>query len=88
VAGRRPSCACSGYPQGLKGEDIILEARITAVADVVESMATHRPYRPALGLDKALEEIERGWGSLYDPLVAAACLRLFREKGFQLSPQG
>ncbi|MDP1674514.1 MAG: hypothetical protein Q8L65_15555 [Burkholderiales bacterium] len=51
-------------------------------------MATHRPYRPALGLDKALEEIERGWGSLYDPLVAAACLRLFREKGFQLSPQG
>lgn len=77
----------SGYPKGLKGEDIILEARITAVADVVESMATHRPYRPALGLDKALAEIERGSGSLYDPQVAAACLRLFREKGYQLSEQ-
>ena len=77
----------SGYPKGLKGEDIILEARITAVADVVESMATHRPYRPALGLDKALAEIERGSGSLYDPQVADACLRLFREKGYQLSGQ-
>lgn len=77
----------SGYPNGLKGEEIILEARITAVADVVESMATHRPYRPAQGLDKALAEIERGAGSIYDPLVAAACLRLFREKGYQLPPQ-
>lgn len=77
----------SGYPKGLKGDDIILEARITAIADVVESMATHRPYRPALGLDKALAEIERGSGSLYDPLVAEACLRLFREKGYQLSEQ-
>jgi PAS domain S-box-containing protein len=77
----------SGYPKGLKGEEILLEARITAVADVVESMATHRPYRPALGLDKALAEIERGSGSLYDPQVAAACLRLFREKGYQLSDQ-
>lgn len=77
----------SGYPKGLKGEDIILEARITAVADVVESMATHRPYRPALGLDKALAEIERGSGSLYDPQVAAACLRLFREKAYQLTEQ-
>lgn len=78
----------SGYPKGLKGEDIILEARITAVADVVESMATHRPYRAALGLDKALAEIEHGSGSLYDPLVAEACLRLFREKGYQLSAPG
>lgn len=72
----------SGYPQGLKGDDIILEARIIAVADVVESMASHRPYRPGLGMDKALAEIERGTGTAYDPVAVAACLRLFREKGF------
>jgi PAS domain S-box-containing protein/putative nucleotidyltransferase with HDIG domain len=72
----------SGYPQGLKGDEIILEARITAVADVVESMASHRPYRAALGLDKALEEIERGRGTDYDAEVVSACLRLFREKGY------
>lgn len=70
----------SGYPAGLKGDAILLEARITAVADVVESMASHRPYRAALGLDKALAEIERGAGTIYDPQVAAACLRLYREK--------
>jgi len=74
----------SGYPQGLKGDQIILEARIVAVADVVESMGSHRPYRAALGIDKALAEIERGSGSLYDPEVAAVCLRLFREKQYQL----
>jgi PAS domain S-box-containing protein/putative nucleotidyltransferase with HDIG domain len=74
----------SGYPQGLKGEEILLEARITAVADVVEAMSTHRPYRPGLGIDKALAEIERGRGSSYDPQVADACLLLFREKGFVL----
>ncbi len=74
----------SGYPQNLKGEEILLEARIMAVADVVESMASHRPYRPALGIDTALEEIKKNKGTLYDDAVADACLRLFRERGFQL----
>ncbi|PKO89977.1 MAG: hypothetical protein CVU18_02410 [Betaproteobacteria bacterium HGW-Betaproteobacteria-12] len=74
----------SGYPQQLKGEQIILEARIMAVADVVESMASHRPYRPALGLDKALEEIEKNSGRLYDPQVADACLRLFRQRSYRI----
>ena len=75
----------SGYPQGLKGEQIILEARgILAVADVVEAMMSHRPYRPGLGLDAALAEIERGRGILYDPIVADACLKLFREKGYTM----
>lgn len=74
----------SGYPQGLKGTDICLEARIVAVADVIESMASHRPYRPGLGLDAGLAEIARGAGSLYDREVADACLRLFREKGYSL----
>lgn len=73
-----------GYPRGLKGEEIVLEARIVAVADVVESMASHRPYRPGLGIDKALAEIESGIGTRYDPVPAQACLRLFREKGYQL----
>ncbi|MEW6332250.1 MAG: PAS domain S-box protein [Pseudomonadota bacterium] len=72
----------SGYPQGLKGEEISLEARILAVADVVEAMASHRPYRPGLGLDKALEEISQNRGVLYDPQAVDVCLRLFREKGF------
>lgn len=71
----------SGYPRGLKGEDIILEARIMAVADVVEAMASHRPYRPALGIEKALNEIETNMGLLYDAGVVKACVRLIREKG-------
>lgn len=74
----------SGYPQGLKGDEILLEARIIALTDVVEAMASHRPYRPAPGLDKALAEIRRGAGSVYDADVAAACLRLFEEKGFSI----
>jgi PAS domain S-box-containing protein len=74
----------SGYPRNLKGEEIIMEARILAVADVVEAMASHRPYRPALGIDAALEEIEKNRGIFYDKAVVDACLRLFREKGFQL----
>ncbi len=74
----------SGYPRHLKGDDILMEARIMAVADVVESMASHRPYRPALGIEVALEEIEKNRGALYDTDVADACLRLFREKGYQL----
>lgn len=74
----------SGYPRGLRGDAARLEARIVAVADVVEAMASHRPYRPALGIDKALAEIESGRGALYDPGVADACLRLFREKGYAI----
>ena len=73
----------SGYPQGLSGEEIILEARILAVADVVEAMASFRPYRPARGLDKALEEISQNRGVLYDPGVVDACLKLFTEKRVQ-----
>jgi HD-GYP domain-containing protein (c-di-GMP phosphodiesterase class II) len=74
----------SGYPQGLMGEDILLEARIMAVADVVEAMSSHRPYRAGLGIDKALAEIERGRATVYDAAVADACLRIFREKSYQL----
>ena len=74
----------SGYPNGLRGEEIILEARILAVADVVEAMATHRPYRPGLGIDAAMEEILKSRGTRYDAQVADACLRLFREKGYRL----
>jgi len=72
----------SGYPQGLKGEAIILEARMLSVADTVEAMASHRPYRPAHGIEVALAEIERHRGDWYDPAVVDACLRLFREKRF------
>ena len=72
----------SGYPQGLKGEDILLEARILAVADVVEAIASHRPYRPALGIDFALEEISGNKGILYDADVVDACLKLFQEKNY------
>jgi len=67
----------SGYPQGLKGDEICLEARILAVADVVEAMASHRPYRPGLGQDKALAEIETNRGRLYDAKVVDACLKVF-----------
>ena len=69
----------SGYPNGLHGDEILLGARIVAVADVVEAMASHRPYRPARGLDAALEEIRNGSGTLYEPNVVDACERLFRE---------
>jgi HD-GYP domain-containing protein (c-di-GMP phosphodiesterase class II) len=74
----------SGYPGRLMGDAILFEARILAVADVVESMSSHRPYRPALGPDAALEEIERNRGRLYDAAVVDACLRLFKDKGFSL----
>jgi len=73
----------SGYPSGISGDDIILEARILAVADVVEAMASHRPYRPACGIDKALAEISQKRSILYDPKVADACLQLFKEKEFK-----
>jgi len=74
----------SGYPWGLKGDEIIIESRILAIADVVEAMASHRPYRPAIGLNAALAEIEHNKGTLYDVDAVDACLRLFREKGFRL----
>jgi PAS domain S-box-containing protein len=74
----------SGYPSGLRGESISLPARVIAVADVVETMATHRPYRPALGLDAALAEIEKQQGRLYDSAVVAACLDLFRNEKYRL----
>ena len=72
----------SGYPQGITGERILLEARILTVADVVEAMASHRPYRPSLGLDKALEEIAEKKGRFYDPEVVDACVQLFAENKF------
>ena len=74
----------SGYPKGLKGEEILIEARIIAVADVVEAMASHRPYRPAQGIEVALKEIEKNKGCLYDDAVAESCLKLFKEKGYPL----
>ncbi len=74
----------SGYPHGLSGEDILLEARILAIADVVEAMASHRPYRPALGIDKALDEISKNKGILYDSAVVNACTKILAEQGFDL----
>jgi HD-GYP domain-containing protein (c-di-GMP phosphodiesterase class II) len=69
-------------PQGLKGDEILLEAQILSIADVVEAMASHRPYRPALGINIALDEIEKDKGILYNVGAVRACLHLFREKGF------
>jgi len=76
----------SGYPNGLKGDELLLESRIMAVADVVEAMASHRPYRAGLGIEKALAEIERGRGTAYDPAVVDTCLSMFREHRFELPP--
>ena len=76
----------SGYPQGLKGEDILLAARIIAVADVLEAMSAHRPYRPALGMEAAMAEIVKNRGTLYDPNVIDACLDIYQsesQNGFQ-----
>lgn len=75
----------SGYPNGLTGENIMIEARIMGIADVIESMSSHRPYRPAYNIDKALLEIVMQKGILYDPDVVDACVRLFNEKGFVFS---
>ena len=72
----------SGYPDGLRGDEILPEARILAVADTVEAMSSHRPYRPALGVDAALDEIEKMQGQLYDAAVVEACLGLFRDGDF------
>jgi len=73
----------SGYPNGLKGDEILMKAKILSVADVVEAMASHRPYRPALGIDKALEEISNNRDKLYDRNVVDACIRIIKEKGFK-----
>jgi putative nucleotidyltransferase with HDIG domain len=73
----------SGYPHGLKGNETMLEAKILAVSDVVEAMASHRPYRPSLGIDKALEEIKQNRGTLYDPIVVDTCLKIFSRDGFK-----
>jgi putative nucleotidyltransferase with HDIG domain len=72
----------SGYPFGLTNEDIILEAKILGVADIIEAMSSHRPYRPSLGIDHALEEIVQNKGKLYDPKVVDACVSVFNEKKF------
>ena len=73
----------SGYPQGLKGDEILLGARVLAVADVVEAMASHRPYRPALGIDASIAEIREGRGTRYNPDVVDACILAITEDGFQ-----
>jgi HD-GYP domain-containing protein (c-di-GMP phosphodiesterase class II) len=75
----------SGHPQGLKGESILLEARILSVADVVEAISSHRPYRPSLGIIFALDEISKNKGILYDANVVDACLKLFQKKNFIFS---
>lgn len=77
----------SGYPQGLKSDHILLEAKIITVADVVEAISSHRPYRAALGIEVALDEIKRGKGSVYEVSVVDACLKLFDEKKFAFSTQ-
>jgi PAS domain S-box-containing protein/putative nucleotidyltransferase with HDIG domain len=74
----------SGYPKGLKGDEISMGGRIMAVADVVDAMSTHRPYRPGLGVDSALAELKRGYGILYDKTVVDACINLIEDKGFKV----
>jgi len=78
----------SGYPKGLKDDQILLEAKIVGVADVVESMNSKRPYRDALGMDKALDEISRNDSELYDPEVVEVCKKLLRENGFKFEEVG
>ncbi len=73
----------SGFPQGIKGKDILIEARILAVAHALEELTTHRSYRSAFPLNEALEEVSSHSGSRYDPVVVDACLKLFREKGYK-----
>jgi len=74
----------SGFPEGLRGKEILMEARILAVADTIAAMTSHQTYRPALDIDAALDEIAKNKGALYDPEVADACLKLLREKGYRL----
>lgn len=77
----------SGYPKGMRTEEILQESKVLSVADVVEAMSSHRPYRPSLGIELALDEIENHRGIYYDPEVTDACLRLFKKKGYELSPE-
>ncbi len=72
------------FPDGIKGEDILIEARILAVADAVEDLTSHRSYRSSFPLSEALEKISSHSGTKYDPEVVAACLRLFKEKGYKI----
>jgi len=74
----------SGYPNGLRGDQIVEEAKVIGVADVVDAITSHRPYRPGLGVEVALSEIERGRGALYEPSIVDACLGLFREDGYSI----
>jgi HD-GYP domain-containing protein (c-di-GMP phosphodiesterase class II) len=76
--------SCHSYPQGLTGEQILLGARILAVADVLEAMSSHRPYRPALGLDIALKEINTQRGIFLDPAVVDSCMRLAKSGQFDV----
>ena len=78
-------CDGSGYPRGLVGDEMLMGGKVLAVADVVEAMMSHRPYRPALGIEMALAEIERGAGSIYDADVCQACTTVFREREFTFS---
>jgi HD-GYP domain-containing protein (c-di-GMP phosphodiesterase class II) len=73
----------SGYPQKIKGEEILMEARIIGVADVVEAMSSHRPYRPTLGIDQALEEINQNRNILFDGSVVDTCINLFQKSGYK-----
>ncbi len=79
----KPGKLSDGYPNRLTGDEILLEAKIIGVADVVEAMSSHRPYRPALGVEAALEEITKNKGILYDPEIVDVCVKLFKEKGFK-----
>ncbi|MEE8352619.1 MAG: HD domain-containing phosphohydrolase [Rhodospirillales bacterium] len=72
----------TGYPEGLKGDEITLEAKIISVADVIEAISSHRPYRPALGIERGIDVIKEGRGKFFDEAVADACLKLITEKGF------
>jgi putative nucleotidyltransferase with HDIG domain len=78
-------CDGSGYPRGLAADELLPASKILMVADVVEAMASHRPYRPALGVDAALDEIARGAGTVYDADVCRVCISIFREAGFTFS---
>jgi HD-GYP domain-containing protein (c-di-GMP phosphodiesterase class II) len=75
----------SGYPDGLKGDAIRIESRILAVADVMEAMMSHRPYRPGLGIERALQELDRGRGTSYDTAAVDACAGLFKSGGFEFA---
>lgn len=77
-------CDGSGYPQGLTGDKILIQAKILGVANVVEAIASHRPYRVALGIDAALDEISKNSDKLYDSAVVNACLKIFKEKNYTL----